>query len=149
MNPEDREWQAQERAMQIERDGVDMTEADGLSASYLGIARALREPLGAALPADFAERMAAMVASRRQPVEIESRFEQTLLVALCVVMGLSALVALLVYGSGDWVAPLTDSFRRVGRPPLTWSLAVAACLSLSWFAQHLRNRGEDGHRHLA
>lgn len=149
MNPEDREWQAQERAMQIERDGRDMTEADGLSASYMGIARALREPLVAALPVDFAERMGALVANRRQPVEIESRFEQALLVTLGLIMGLSALVALLVYGSGDWVGPLTDSFRRLGRPLLTWPLAVAACLSLSWFAQHLRNRGEDGHRHLA
>lgn len=149
MNPEDREWQAQERAVQIERDGLDMADADGLSASYLGIARALRQPLDAALPRDFAARMAALAGSRGQPVEIESRFEQTMLVALAVAMGIAALVALLVYGSSDWFAPLTDSLHRIGRPPLTWPLAVAACLSLSWFAQRLRDRGENGHRRLA
>lgn len=149
MNPEDREWQAQERAMQIERDGLDMTGADALSARYLVIARALRQPLDAALPPDFADRMAALVASRGQPVEVESRFEQAMLVALAVVMGIAALVALLVYGSSDWVAPLTDSLGRVGRPPLTWPLTIAACLSLSWFAQRLRNRGESENRHLA
>jgi hypothetical protein len=45
------------------------------------------------------------------------------------------------------VAPLTDSLRHLGRPVLTWPLALAACLSVSWMAQRLRNGSPDDSRH--
>ena len=53
---DEREWQAQERALQEER--LHLT-GDPRLAAYRRIARALRQPLPDALPADFARRLAA------------------------------------------------------------------------------------------
>ena len=59
----EREWQAQEHALRAERLGLDPAAGDARVRRYRLLARALREPMPDALPADFAQRMAAQVAA--------------------------------------------------------------------------------------
>ncbi len=152
MIPDEREWQAQERAMQCERAGVELTDGDAASAEYLSIARALRQPMDAELPADFASRIAGMVAVRERSAAVDSRFEQGLLVVLGVSMGIAALVAAWVYGA-DWMQsllnPLAAPLGQVGKANLGWPLAMASCLVLSWLSGQLHRRAGRSGRHLA
>jgi hypothetical protein len=152
MIPDEREWQAQERAMQCERAGVEVTDGDAASAEYLSIARALRQPLDAGLPADFASRVANLATARVRPAGVDSRFEQGLLVVLGVSMGIAALVAAWVYGAGwmqSMLNPLAAPFGHVGKASLAWPLALASCLVLSWLSGHLHRHAGRADRHLA
>lgn len=148
MNPDEREWQVQERATQCERAGVDMPDADTESAEYLTIARALRQPLDSGLPADFASRVAGLAAARIRPAAVDSRFEQGLLVVLGLVMAASALVATVIYGTG-WLGPLVNPLGQVGKSNLAWPLALLLCLAVSWLSEQLRRRATGPGHHLA
>ena len=95
----DNEWLAQERALQDELAGV-ANSNDPLVARYRVIARALRQPLPDALPADFARTLAAQV----QNAPLDTRVEQGLMRALVTLMALSGAVVAALYGQSWWPA---------------------------------------------
>lgn len=134
MNPEEREWQAQQRAVECERKGHVHADDDALTAGYLPVARALRQPIPMQLPADFAARVAAMAMQRRPVVEIESALEQRLLLILGIVLGIAAVIVGLIYGA-SWFAPALD---QLGQSSLSLLVGLFACLGISALAQQLR-----------
>ena len=137
MNPEEREWLAQEQAAALERNHRLDTDEDALSTGYLAIARALRQPIRVDLPADFAARVAAMATRQRPAVEIESRLEKRLLLVLGVVLGVAALVVGLIFGA-SWFAPALDRLDQLGQSSISLLLGLLACLGSSALAQQLR-----------
>ena len=132
-NPaQEREWQAQERALDAERRGLDATADDARTRRYRLLARTLREPVPVALPADFAQRMAAQVTampSRQQAVE--PRFESTLASALLVVLLLAGGAMLAYYGNA-WLPAFRALLPTAGAPATGWLLALGGCLGASW-----------------
>ena len=134
MKTEEREWQAQHRAIESERKGHVHVDDDALASSYLAIARALRQPISMHLPADFAARVAGLAMQRRPVVEIESTLEQRLLLILGIALGIAAVVVGLIYGA-SWFAPALD---HLGQSSLSLLFGLFACLGVSALAQHLR-----------
>lgn len=125
----EREWLLQEQAMRRERLHLDPAGDDARSRRYRLLARALRAAPPEALPADFAQRMGALVSApvpRRVPV---ARLESVLAAALTGALLLAAVVVTLIYGAA-WL----PSFRALLPAPATtqWLLALLACLGLSW-----------------
>lgn len=134
MNPDEREWQAQEAAMDCVRSGAALHELDAASASYVALAHALREPIEVQLPVDFARRVALRAAAQASAKAVDSRLEQGLLWTLGVVFGIAALVATIIYG-GNWLEPSIDLARQWIKPSLL--LSLAGCLAVSAFSQQL------------
>ena len=127
---EQREWQAQERALRAERTG-DRSRGDPAVAPYRLIARVLRDPPLAPLPSDFAVRTAARVAGAQAASEgIDVWFGRALL-ALLLVAGVAAVV---VY-NGDSLREFSVSVpeRAALRIQMlaSWGMAIAACVALS------------------
>lgn len=143
MIPDEREWQAQEKAMRCERAGIELPASDTLGAAYLPIAQALSRPLQSGLPDNFAARVAAMAGAGPRPAEVESQLEQWLLLALAIVFGTCALAAVVVYGNGNWLGNAFSMLARAGAPTLAWPMALAGCLLVSWFSEALRKHRSD------
>jgi hypothetical protein len=123
------EWQAQERALREERNGVAAGD-DPLVARYRQVARALRQPADSAPPPDFARTVAARVAAAHAPPDM--RLELALLRALSGLLGMSAIVAAALYG-GQWLHAFAALLPPiVTGTALNWALALGACLALSW-----------------
>lgn len=137
MNPEEREWQAQQRAIECERRGHVHADDDALASSYLPIARALRQPIPMQLPADFAAKVAAMATQHRAVVEIESTLEQRLLLILGIVLGIAAVLVGLNYGA-SWFAPALGRLDYLGQSSLSLLFGLFVCLGISALAQQLR-----------
>lgn len=134
---DEREWQLQERALQEVRGGAPPSSEDLALARYRDIAHALRRPPAAALPADFAARVARIA---REPVR-ETRLERVLVRVLVVAFALSALAALGAYGGR--LLEMLQSATDAGA--LNWGLGLAACLGLSWSLERMRVRSHrDG-----
>ena len=129
---DEREWQAQERALQEER--LHLSGGDPRLASYRRIARVLRQPLPHALPADFARQLAARFG--RAP--LDTRVEQGLLRGLLLLLALSAAVVVALYGQA-WLPPLLAVLPQ-SPYALHWLAAVAACVGMSWGFELLRKR---------
>lgn len=137
--PEDeREWQAQERARREVRSGFEATSDDTTMAQYRDIARALRQPPPAGLPADFAARVARIAERQATPVA-DTRFEQVLVRVLAAAFVLSAVAALVIYG-GRLVAMLQAA---TGGEGLQWMLVLSACVGLSWSFDWMRRGSHD------
>lgn len=125
---EQREWEAQERALRAERAG---TGADGVPAvaQYRLVARALRTPSIDALPPDFAAQTAAR-AERIASEHVEVWLERAL-VALLLLAG----VAALLFYSDEPLVSFSFSLPERAEPGiqavLSWSVAIAACVGLS------------------
>ena len=134
MNPDEREWQAQEAATDCVRSGRALHDLDPASASYVALVRALREPIEVQLPADFARRVALRADAQASARAVESRLEQRLLWILGVLFGIAALAAAVIYG-GNWLEPSIDLTRQLIKPSLL--LSLAGCLAVSAFSQHL------------
>ncbi len=137
MNPEEREWQAQEAAAHCDRSGAGGHNLDALGASYLSVVRAARQPIEVALPADFATRVALLAGKRPREAEIEFRLEQRLLQALAILLGLAGLAAVILYG-GSWLVTSVSLVGQLGKPSLSLLLSLAACLGLSGLWQQFR-----------
>jgi hypothetical protein len=126
---DEREWLAQERALRDERARTTAGNDPALAA-YRTVVRALRTPLPDALPADFAESMAARCrgASMRVDTWLEQQFQRVLLLALA-----ASTLAVCARDGGEWLRasvaalPLLDQATT-----LNWSAALVACLGLSW-----------------
>ena len=137
MNSEEREWQAQQQAIECERKGRVLANEDALTTSYLPIARALRQPIQVPLPADFAARVAGLATRQRPLAEIESTLEKRLLLILGIVLGIAALVVGLIYGA-SWFAPALGRLDQLGPSSLSLLFGLFACLGISALAQQLR-----------
>jgi hypothetical protein len=133
MIPDEREWQAQEAAVKAERIGA-AHELDSMSADYLALARALRQPLAVDLPNDFARRVAALATRSRPVAEIESGLERRLLFGLAVGFGIAALVAAIIYG-GSWLGASISLVSQLGKPSTAWMLSLLGCLAVSVLSQ--------------
>jgi hypothetical protein len=135
---DEREWQAQERALQQERLGLAPGRDDPLAAGYRPVVRALREPLPDALPADFARRVAERalrVADRRAAMDL--RLERNLMRGLFAALVLGGLFALVVYGGTLW-RPLAAGVAASSGPAATWLLPTLACVALTWVLDVVR-----------
>ena len=128
----EREWLVQERAMRRERLQLDPTGDDARSRRYRLLARALREPLPDALPADFAQRLAARVAAAPTRRAAPGRsFESTLTLALATVLAVAASVVVAIYG-GTWLPSFVTLLPSPHAPATRWLLALTGCLGVSW-----------------
>ncbi|MFS8063526.1 MAG: hypothetical protein ACMG5Z_02950 [Luteimonas sp.] len=136
---EEREWQAQERALHDERNGAASGD-DPLQVQYRLVARALRLPLPHALPDGFAAQVAAR--ARLQAAHApDLRIEQRLVRALIAVLALSAAVAVAWYGP-QWLHAIAVLLPGAA---LNWTLALVACIGLSWSFDRLRARHGTQH----
>lgn len=128
----EREWLAQENAMRRERLQLDPVGDDARSRRYRLLAHALREPLPDALPADFAQQMAARVAaSPARQVASGTRFEFTLMLVLATVLAVAAAAVTAMYGDA-WLPSFTTILPAPNAPATRWLLALAGCLGVSW-----------------
>lgn len=128
----EREWLAQETAMRRERLQLDPIGDDARSRSYRLLARVLREPSGATLPADFAQQVARRAAVT--PVRGTARgasFEVTLTLALATSMAAAAVAVVAIYGSA-WLPSFITLLPTSHAPATRWLLALAGCLGASW-----------------
>lgn len=123
MNIDPREFELQERALRED-------------AAYREVAQALRRSPGEP-PADFAASVAALASAEAAGAAAsESRIERWLLRALAMVLGLSSIGALAIYG-GEWLRGVRDGFDAIvpalgGSTAVNWVLAAGACMALSW-----------------
>jgi hypothetical protein len=137
---DEREWQAQERALREVRAGMaPRDEALGgdeiLVARYRHVARVLAMLPAPGLHAGFAAEVARLAATRHAVPD--AGFELGLLRALLLAMVLSSAVVVAVYGVQWWRA----SAQLLGTDTLGWTIAVAACAALSWSLEWMRRRG--------
>lgn len=128
----EREWLAQERALQRERLQLDPAGDDARSQRYRLLARVLREPLPAALPADFAQQLAARIATApaRRSVP-DTSFEFVLMAMLAIVLAVSTGVVAEIYG-GAWLPSFATIVPTPRAPTTRWLLTLAGCLGASW-----------------
>ncbi len=137
-NPQsEREWQAQECALQAERAGRPARDGDARTRQYRLIARALGETPAAGLPPDFAATVVRRVQAQRRyrgsldPEPFAAPFERRLLQALIALFGVAIGICAAVYGGADVLRALGDGaaqLRAYARN--SWLLAFAACLAL-------------------
>jgi hypothetical protein len=137
---EQREWQAQERALHDERIGAAPGD-EPLHAHYRLVARALRQPLPHALPDDFAARVAARARLQAAHAPPDLRIEQRLVRGLVAVLALSAAVAVAWYGQ-QWLQAIMVLLPGAA---LNWTLALTACVAVSWSFDLLHRREKRQH----
>lgn len=142
MNTDEREWQAQELAARAERAGNILLDLDPLSAGYVPVVRALREPMAVGLPEDFAARVARLAVARASATAADSPMENRMLIALGLLLGLSALASAIIYG-GNWFSAIPAAFGKLGPSSGSWVLLLAGCLGLSWMGEQVRQRTES------
>lgn len=126
----EREWLAQEEAMRRERLQLDPAADDARTQRYRQLARALREPLNAALPLDFAQQVAARV-SATPVAAVDVGLERGLTLALGGLMAVAAAVVTTLYGA-SWLSPLLETLHAVQPPAGRWLAAFALCMAVSW-----------------
>lgn len=148
MNPEEREWLAQEAATRCDRSGSDGHELDTLSASYLSVVRAAGQPIEVQLPADFASRIVALACEHPRAVEIDARFERHLLQFLAVLLGIVGIATAVIYG-GNWLVSSMGLIGQIGKSSLTLSMSLLACLGLSALGQQFRRMASSMSGHSA
>lgn len=147
MNPhppiDEREWQAQERAMHNGR--ATAPHDDPLVATYRPVAAAARHASPPELPADFAVQVAALVRGEARAVP-DGCLERVLLRILLALMPVALAAVLVLFGMRWWQA----SVALLGEDALRWVLVAAACAVVSWGIDGLRggnssHRGKGGH----
>ena len=130
---DEREWQAQERAM---RDGRDTAADDGdaLTARYRMIDQALRDPPLTPLPLDFAASVARQ--ARNAHKAGEERFERILSHVLIAALGVSAVVICVIHGAQWWPAIAASVPSGSG----SWLPLIALCIGTHWMLERWRER---------
>ncbi len=125
------EWQAQERAVEQERRGLPLDDADPRLAEYRLIARALRNPAMEPMPFDLTARIVRHVEAS---VALSERAERWLLRILGGVFALAALVAVVVYGA-QWTPSFSALWPSMSTQSADWAVLLVACLGVSLGAQ--------------
>jgi hypothetical protein len=126
------EWRAQERALRRERLQLEPAGDDARGRCYRLVARVLREPLSDALPADFAQQLAARVAAApaRRPAS-DTSFEFALILVLAIALVVATAAVVVMYG-GTWLPYITTILPAAHAPITRWLLTLAGCLGASW-----------------
>ncbi len=136
----EREWLAQESAMRRERLHLDPASDDARSQRYRLIARQLRQPLPASLPADFARQLAAQAGAVPSPAASSSAsLEFKLTLALVTILVIAAAAVIAIYGNA-WLPSFTALLPNPQGPASRWLLALAGCLGVSWLLEHWPRR---------
>lgn len=130
---DEREWQAQERALHDAREGLPGN--DPLALRYRAVVDALRAPLPDMLPPDFA----AQVAARVHGAPLDARLEGSLVRTLVTLLGLSGAVTAAIYGR-QWLPAILEPLQLDTASALNWALALGACMALNWMVEPLRRR---------
>jgi len=121
---DEREWQAQERALRAAR--LHLAGGD-VDAGYRRVAQALRQAPPVQLPADFARQLARRVGA----ATLDLQLERWLLRGVLLVLAVAVPVVLLRYAaSGTEVAAAV--FPALSQAAPGWLLAGVACVALSW-----------------
>lgn len=123
----EREWQAQERALEQERRGLPLDPADPRVGEYRLIARALRAPAMEPVPADLAAQIVRRVEAAQT---LGERVEGWLLRSLVAVLVLVALWAVATYGA-DWASAFVALWPQPSPQSAGWAGLLLACLALS------------------
>lgn len=140
---QEREWLAQERAMRRERLRLDPAGDDARGRRYRLLARALREPLPDALPADFAQQMARRVAAvPTRRAASGTAFEFALTLALATALAVAAGVVVAMYGSA-WLPSFVTILPTPHAPATRWLLALAGCLGASWLLGQWQRHAQE------
>ena len=126
---DEHEWQAQERAMQDARNSVATTGNDALAARYRAVSQALRQPPMAAIPMDFAARVARRAATMSEAAD--ERFERVLVQVLLALLGLSVGVISVLYGS-QWLHAIGQAMPSGSG---AWMGLLVACGGLHWMLE--------------
>lgn len=142
---DEREWQAQERALRDVREGAAST--DPMALRYRKVAATLRAPLPDLLPSDFAAQVARLAeanaaAPATAQIPQDAGFEHTLLRGAIGVLGLGSAVVAAMYGRA-WLAPTLELLQLDSAVAVNWALALAACVGVSWLTEQLRRRRES------
>lgn len=138
----EREWLAQERAMQRERLQLDPAGDDARSRRYRLLARALREPLPDALPPDFAQQLARRVAAiPARGVASGTSFEAALMLVLATALTVATVAVVAIYGSA-WLPSFTTILPTPHAPATRWLLALGGCLGVSWLLEQGQQRAQ-------
>lgn len=139
----EREWQAQERAMRAERLGLDSNRDDARVQRYRLITRALRQPPADALPADFAQQMAARAAPHAVSAEMprERLLEAAWFACVIGIFVIAAAATIILYHQ-DWLAALRIALPTLDPQTIRWPMTFAGCLGLSWVLGKLKLRGQ-------
>ncbi|EIL97674.1 hypothetical protein RHOFW104T7_03380 [Rhodanobacter thiooxydans] len=139
----EREWLAQESAMRRERLQLDPASDDARGQRYRLLARALREPLAEALPADFAQQLAARIAAAPVRRAANGGVESMLALALAITLVIAAAAVVAIHGS-TWLPPFAALLPTPHAPATRWLLALGGCLGASWllgqWQRHVRER---------
>ncbi|MGO4222342.1 hypothetical protein AB4Y64_10865 [Lysobacter sp. TAF61] len=142
----EREWQAQERALDQERRGVPLDAADPRVGEYRLIARALRAPAMEPVPHDLAAQIVRRVEAAQS---LGERVEGWLLRILVAVLALVALGAMAIWGS-DWASAFVGLWPQPSPQSAAWGGLLLACLAASLLAQWGgRWLGQQEHGHPA
>lgn len=132
---DEHEWQAQERAMHDARNSLATTGNDALAARYRAVSQALRQPPMAAIPMDFAARVARRAATMSEAAD--ERFERVLVQVLVALLGLSVGVISVLYGS-QWPHAIGQA---VPGGAGSWMGLLVACGGLHWILERWRRHG--------
>jgi hypothetical protein len=123
----EREWQAQERAMEQERRGVPLDPADPRLGEYRLIARALRAPAMEPVPYDLAAQIVRRVEAAQT---LGERVEGWLLRFLIAALAVVAVGAVAIYGPG-WVSSFVALWPQPSPQATGWAGLLLGCLGLS------------------
>jgi hypothetical protein len=132
----EREWQAQESAMRLERLNLDPRRDGTRSRHYRLLARVLRQPPQDGLPADFATRVAARAGSAPS---FSSRFEFVLIIALAVALVGGASYAIATHGR-EWLPSFSAILPAREALANGWLMALCGCLGASWMMERWQRR---------
>jgi hypothetical protein len=148
MTHDEREWQAQERALHNERTGTDAAADDALVARYRTVARALRQPPPEGLPSNFAYEVARLAAVQPPPAEVDSAVEQWLIRALVGALVLAGAVVAAIYG-GQWLQATGSLLAETGGVGVGgWIVTLAVCFAITYGVDWLRRaRRENSASH--
>lgn len=135
---DEREWLAQERALHLEREGAAASE-EGVAQQYRLVARALRNPPLAPMPNHFAAQTAAYVEreSRLAGERVEVWLERVL-VLLLVIAGVAATAVYYGESLRELASAVPEPF--VWQTFVSWSLAIASCIGISWVIEQATKR---------
>jgi hypothetical protein len=132
---QEREWTLQERALEQER-GIAGAAAPP---SYRLLARALRQPLESAPPADFAAVLARRIAGAVLP---DMRWERRATTALVLLLLLLAALGLAWEGQ-DWLRQLLGLMPSLPRLFNGWGVLLLVGLAVAYWPAPLRGRLPD------
>ena len=129
---QEREWELQERALRQERGEAVAAAPPG----YRLLARALREPLDSAPPADFAALLARRIERAALP---DMRWERRATTALVAMLLLLAALGLAWQGQ-DWLRQLLELMPSLPRLFNGWVLLLLVGLGMAYWPAPLRER---------